>query len=76
MIESGGELYFPESAIMDALEMIYHEIRNIPIDQFEVKILQATANALRRIQEDDSQGFGEENTDCDCDDLGFDGPAF
>jgi hypothetical protein len=72
MTEIAGVMYFPEPAIMDALEFIYHEVRNIPIDSFEMKIVEATTRALRRLQDLDSQGLADENENgCDCEGADF-----
>ena len=72
MVEIAGVMYYPEPAIMDALEFIYNEVRNIPVESFEMKIVEATTRALRRLQDLDSHGLADENENgCDCDATDF-----
>jgi pimeloyl-CoA synthetase len=49
MIEHNGEIHFPESAVMDAVEFIYLEIKNIPVENIESKIIEAANRAFAKL---------------------------
>jgi|LakMenEpi03Aug12_release.lakeMendotaPanAssembly.Ray.scaffolds.fasta_scaffold161971_5 hypothetical protein len=60
-IESGGEIHYPESAVMDALEYLYDQVKNIPVEHFETKIIEAVNKAWNKLHSEGNQGEGDEN---------------